>query len=175
MQTELGAASVVVFDHTIRGPNAARDPVLRVHNDYTVRSAAQRVRDLFPQDADRLLQHRFAIVNVWRPIGRPVAASPLAVCDAASFTDADLIPTDLVYSDRVGETASVQFNPSHRWVYFSGMRPDEVLLIKCHDSANDGRARLSFHSAFADPTTPTDAPPRESIELRTLVFFPPSV
>ena len=77
----------------------------------------------------------------------------------------------LVYANRVGETASVQFSPSHRWVYFSGMRPDEVLLIKCHDSATDGRARLSFHSAFEDPNTPADAPPRESIELRTLVFF----
>jgi hypothetical protein len=173
VQAELGATSVVVFDHTIRGPNSAREPVLRVHNDYTVRSAAQRVRDLFPDTAEALLRNRFAIVNVWRPIGRPVVASPLALCDATSFTDADLIPTDLVYADRVGETASVQFNPSHRWVYFSGMRPDEVLLIKCHDSAADGRARLSFHSAFADPTTPADAPPRESIELRTLVFFAP--
>jgi hypothetical protein len=171
VQAELGATSVVVFDHTIRGPNRARDPVLRVHNDYTVRSAAQRVRDLLPQDAEALLRNRFAVVNLWRPIGRPVVASPLALCDAASFTYADLIPTDLVYSDRIGETASVRFNPSHRWVYFSGMRPDEVLLIKCHDSATDGRARLSFHSAFADPTTPADAPPRESIELRTLVFF----
>jgi hypothetical protein len=169
--SELSAEFVVVFDHTIRGPNSAREPVLRVHNDYTERSAAQRVRDLLPERAEELLKRRFAVVNLWRPIGRPVVASPLALCDATSFTDADLIPTDLVYSDRVGETASVQFNPSHRWVYFSGMRPDEVLLIKCHDSADDGRARLSFHSAFVDPNTPADAPPRESIELRTLVFF----
>jgi hypothetical protein len=166
-----GATSVLVFDHTIRGPNSAREPVLRVHNDYTVRSAAQRVRDLLPDRADALLRRRFAIINLWRPIGRPVIASPLALCDATSFTDDDLIPTDLVYSDRVGETASVRFSPSHHWVYFSAMRPDEALLIKCHDSADDGRARLSFHSAFADPTTPPDAPPRESIELRTLVFF----
>ena len=171
VRAETGAASVVVFDHTIRGPNSAREPVLRVHNDYTVRSAAQRVRDLLPDQAEALLQRRFAIINLWRPIGRPVVASPLALCDATSFTDDDLIPTDLVYNDRVGETASVQFNPSHRWVYFSGMRPDELLLIKCHDSATDGRARLSFHSAFVDPNTPADAPPRESIELRTLVFF----
>jgi hypothetical protein len=171
VRAETGAESVVVFDHTIRGPNSPREPVLRVHNDYTDRSAAQRVRDLLPQQADALLRKRFAIVNLWRPIGRPVVASPLALCDAESFTDADLMPTDLVYADRVGETASVRFSPSHRWVYFSGMRPDEVLLIKCHDSASDGRARLSFHTAFADPTTPADAPPRESIELRTLVFF----
>ena len=166
-----GATSVVVFDHTIRRPNTSREPVLRVHNDYTDKSAAQRVRDLLPDQAESLLQRRFAIINLWRPIGRPVVASPLALCDATSFTDADLIPTDLVYTDRVGETASVQFNPAHHWVYFSNMRPDEALLIKCHDSATDGRARLSFHSAFNDPNTPADAPPRESIELRTLVFF----
>ncbi len=171
LRSELGAARVVVFDHTIRGPNASREPVLRVHNDYTVRSAAQRVRDLLPDEADDLLSRRFAIVNVWRPIGRPVLASPLALCDATSFTDDDLVATGLVYHDRLGETSSVRFNPSHRWVYFSRMRPDEVLLIKCHDSATDGRARLSFHTAFEDPTTPADAPPRESIELRTLVFF----
>jgi len=31
-------------------------------------------------------------------------------------------------------------------------------------------ARLTLHSAFIDPTVPADAPPRESIEVRTLVF-----
>jgi hypothetical protein len=31
-------------------------------------------------------------------------------------------------------------------------------------------ARFTPHSAFIDPTAPTDAPPRESIEVRTLVF-----
>jgi hypothetical protein len=53
------------------------------------------------------------------------------------------------------------------------MQADEVLLIRVHDSANDGRARLSFHTSFENPLTP-DAPPRESIEVRTLVFFPPA-
>jgi hypothetical protein len=51
------------------------------------------------------------------------------------------------------------------------MRTDEVMLIKCFDSADDGRARFVPHSAFVDPTAPADAPPRESIELRTLVFY----
>ena len=50
------------------------------------------------------------------------------------------------------------------------MTADEILLLKCFDSKVDGRARFAPHSAFADPTTPSDAPPRESIELRTLVF-----
>ena len=48
-----------------------------------------------------------------------------------------------------------------------------MILIRVHDSANDGRARLSFHTSFENPLAPTDAPPRESVEVRTLVFFPP--
>jgi hypothetical protein len=51
------------------------------------------------------------------------------------------------------------------------MRSDEVMLIKCYDSVADGRARFVPHSAFVDPTTPAGSPPRESIELRTLVFY----
>ena len=41
------------------------------------------------------------------------------------------------------------------------------------DQKTFGRARLSFHTSFENPLTP-DAPPRESIEVRTLVFFPPA-
>jgi hypothetical protein len=43
-------------------------------------------------------------------------------------------------------------------------------LLKCYDSATDGRTRFGPHTAFVDPTTPAGTPPRESIELRTLVF-----
>ena len=60
-----------------------------------------------------------------------------------------------------------------QWTHTELMQTDEVLLIRVHDSANDGRARLSFHTSFENPLTP-GAPPRESIEVRTLVFFPPA-
>jgi hypothetical protein len=166
-----GAARVVVFDHTLRGPNQPREPVMRVHNDYTEKSAPQRVRDLVPAEADELLTHRFVFINVWRPIANTVIDTPLALCDATSFDEDDLIMTDLVYKDRVGEIASVRHSPKHRWVFFSRMTPDEVVLIKCHDTARDGRARISFHSAFVDPTAPVAAKPRQSIELRTIAFF----
>lgn len=71
----------------------------------------------------------------------------------------------------MGETFSVRHNPRHAWVYFPHQLPSEALLIKGYDSATDGRARLSFHGAFDDPSSPPDAPPRESIEVRTLVFW----
>jgi len=175
LRDAVGASRVFVFDHGVR--NAARDgagvPSRRVHNDHTVNSAPRRVRDHLGADADELLKHRFGIVNVWRPIRGPVLESPLALCDARSFTDADLIASDLVYPHVRGETSSVEFNPEHRWYYFSEMQADEVLLIRVHDSAEDGRARLSFHTSFENPAAPPDAPPRESIEVRALVFFPP--
>jgi hypothetical protein len=174
LREKLGASRVFVFDHNVRnaGRPDASDPVRRVHNDHTVNSAPRRVRDHLGDDAAALLQHRFGIVNVWRPIRGPVQDSPLALCDARSFTDGDLVATDLVYAHLRGETSSVAYNPAHRWYYFSEMQPDEVVLIRVHDNAADGRARLSFHTAFDNPLA-TGAPPRESIEVRALVFFPP--
>ncbi|HEX3864303.1 MAG TPA: CmcJ/NvfI family oxidoreductase [Stellaceae bacterium] len=173
LRDTLGASRVFVFDHNVR--NAERGlaaPSRQVHNDHTVNSAPRRVRDHLGADADELLQHRFGIVNVWRPVRGPIQDSPLALCDARSFTDDDLIASDLVYRHVRGETSRVAYNPAHRWYYFSQMQTDEVLFIRVHDSANDGRARLSFHTSFENPLTP-DAPPRESIEARALVFFPP--
>jgi hypothetical protein len=48
------------------------------------------------------------------------------------------------------------------------------VLIRCYDSAPQGEARFSAHTGFDDPTTPPDTPPRESLEVRMLVFFPPA-
>ncbi len=56
--------------------------------------------------------------------------------------------------------------------YIPHQRNDEVLLLKCYDS-DERAARFTAHSAFADPTSPPDAPSRESIEARTIVFFAP--
>ena len=158
-----------------RDATAVREAVQRVHNDYTVKSGPQRVRDLFPADeAEWLLRHRVAMVNVWRPIRGPVRDMPLAVADAASIAFDDLVPSDLIYRDRVGETYGVSFSPRHRWFYFPEMTPDEALFIKVYDS-DARRARFSAHTAFADPTAPADAAPRESIEVRTFAFFAPAL
>jgi hypothetical protein len=176
-----GAIKVVVFDHNVRdarraqqGENNAKEPVKRVHNDFTAKSGYSRARAELEargiENVAQLLQHRFSVVNVWRPIAEPVQESPLAVCDAQSIAPTDLVAGDLVYRDRIGETYAITYNPSHRWFYFPQQRRSEVLLIKCFDSAEDGRARFAAHSAFEDPTTPPNVPPRESIELRTIIF-----
>jgi hypothetical protein len=174
-----GAAQVHVFDHNVRSrpmakrrENGAQEPVRLAHNDYTLKSGPQRVRDLLPDQADALLRNRFAVMNVWRPIRGPVKESPLAVCDAQSMVQEDFVAHTLKYRDREGEVYSVAFNPSHRWYYLPNQRKEEVLVFKGYDS--DPRcARFTAHSAFEDPTSPPDAAPRESIEVRTLVFFAP--
>lgn len=173
-----GASRVVVFDHTLRTGNRnkqlemkIREPVKAVHNDYTEASAPQRVRDLLPDEAGELLRHRFQVIQVWRPVGVPAARSPLGICDARSIAGRDLLLTELHYGDRVGEIYHIAYNPAHRWFYFPVMQPEEVLVFKCYDSHAGARARFTAHSAFEDPTTPEDAPPRESIEARTLAFF----
>jgi hypothetical protein len=175
-----GADRIVIFDHTIRRripgiedrkTGAPRQPVSRVHNDYTVRSAPQRVRDVVGGEAAELLRRRFAIINVWRPIRGPLEDAPLAICDARSVSPPDLVATDLVYPDRTGEIYNVTFSPTHRWFYAPRMGIDEAFAFKVYDSAEDGRARFAPHAAFHDPTAPASPLPRESIELRALVFY----
>src|SRR5690242_19198669 len=112
-----GAARVLVFDYNLRcrarakqGERGIQEPVKVVHNDYTLKSGPQRVRDLLPNEADALLKKRFAVINVWRPIRGPVKDTPLAVCDAQSIAREDFVIHDLIYRDRKGEVYSIAFN-----------------------------------------------------------------
>jgi hypothetical protein len=180
LKAATGAVEVVIFDHTLRSASAGqraatgvREPVRYVHNDYTPWSGRRGVTDhLEAEHAAERLKGRHAVINVWRPIRGSVEEAPLAVCDAQSIAPNDLVPTDLVYPDRVGEVYSLTYNPEHRWFYYPAMAPGEVLLIKTYDSLEDGRARFTAHTAFDDPTTASDAAPRESIEVRALIFYP---
>jgi hypothetical protein len=174
-----GAERVVVFDHIVRNPvlaergeKGARAPAKIVHNDYSLKSAPRRVRDHLPEEADLLLKNRFAEINVWRAIRGPIESSPLALCDARSLDLEDSVPTDLVYRERVGETLGFLCNPKHRWYYFPRMQRNEAILLKCYDSNDDGSARFTAHTSFEDPNSPANAAPRESIEVRALVFWP---
>lgn len=174
-----GAAKAIVFDHTIRVDDGelqqerkVRAPVRSVHNDFTVASAEQRVRDLLPPaEAGQRLSRRFASINVWRPLVGPVETSPLAICEFGSIRDDDLIAAERRYQDRVGGIYYLAHNPDQRWYYFPKMKRDEIVLLKCYDSLTDGTARWTAHGAFDDPEAPEGAAPRESIEIRTLVFF----
>jgi hypothetical protein len=180
LKKQTGADKVVIFDHVVRNADkakrhedGAREYAAAVHNDYSLNSAPRRVLAHVPDQAVELLKHRFAEINVWRAISRPIEQSPLAICDAQSIDLKDVVATDLVYPHRVGETYAFTYNPAHRWVLFPKLKPGEAILPKCYDSKEDGRARFIAHTSFRDPTSPPNAPARESIELRALIFFAP--
>ncbi|KAF2661039.1 hypothetical protein K491DRAFT_588114 [Lophiostoma macrostomum CBS 122681] len=176
-----GASRIFIFDHTLRrqpvdatavkagdSRAALRGPVQRVHIDQSYAAALSRVPHHLPEEADKLLQGRVEIINVWRPI-KTVQRDPLAVAEADSVDDKDLVVTELIYPNRRGETLAVKYDPGHRWFYKNQLTPDEVILIKCFDSKKDGRARRVPHTAFEIPGT-QDKEGRESIEVRALVF-----
>jgi hypothetical protein len=178
IKAESGARRVVVFDHTLRtaddelrASKGIREVVRRVHNDYTEWSAPQRVRDILPDEAEELLQRRFAIIQVWRPIRYPVETYPLAMADAQTLSPQDMVVSERRAPGRIGQTYAIKYNPTHKWYWFPRMRREEALVFKVFDSLKDGRARWTAHTAFADPTSPPQARPRESIEIRTLAFF----
>ena len=178
IQKVSGARRVHVFDHTLRSGDEGereakllREPVLSAHNDYTDWSGPNRVRELLPEEAETLLKGRFAIIQVWRAINQPIQSNPLAIADAKSVAEEDLLIAERRYPHRVGQTYRLKYNPRHRWFYFPQMRRDEALVFKVYDSEKDGRARFTPHTAFDDPSTPPGAPPRQSIEARALAFF----
>jgi hypothetical protein len=174
-----GASRVVVFDHTLRRraegvddrtPGLPRQPANRAHVDQTIWSGPQRIREVMGDQAEALLAHRAAIINVWRPIAYAARDWPLALGDARSIAPDDLIAMDLIFPHRRGEIYGVAHSPGQRWLYVPDLQPDEAVLIKCWDS-DASVARFAPHTAFADPTTPADTPPRQSIEFRTMTFF----
>src|SRR5260370_29531492 len=117
-----GASRIYIFDHLQRrrvagqqdrSRSGPRQPATRVHVDHTARSGPQRVRDLMGDEAEELLKGRVQVINMWRPIRGPLRDAPLAVCDSRTVAANDLVPSDLVYRERVGETYSVRYNPAH--------------------------------------------------------------
>lgn len=174
-----GASKVVVFDHTIRITDdesqrisGARPTVKGVHNDYTERSAPVRLREIVGDaEAERRMKKRWAIVQVWRPIRGPVLIDPLGICDGRSIPQKNFILVERRYRYRTGEVYHIAYDPNHRWYYFPRMTQNEALVFKVFDSDMTKPSRFTAHSAFDDPNTPPDAPPRESIETRTFAFF----
>lgn len=178
-----GAKRVYVFDHTIRTKanqqkaitdeknTSARAPVMLVHCDYTAESGPLRVKQLLDGEADHLLKNRVAFYNVWKPIRNTVLERPLAMCEVPTSPNADFFKLHLRYRDRNGENYVMRHSPSHKWWYFPKMTTDQVIILKTYESETDGRARFVGHTAFEDPTSPPDAPTRESVEIRTMAFF----
>lgn len=176
-----GADKVITFGTMIRTNRKDTPqgnlPAFGAHvdyGDYTVRQFAIDI--LGQEEAERWLTGRYMLINVWRPIS-VVQRSPFAVCDASTVKAADLNNSEVRggLGDPNRPTLyghAVAFNPDQRWYYVPQMRPEEVLVFKLYDS-DPSAVQWTAHTAFEHPDTAPDAPPRESIEIRTISFFRP--
>ncbi len=178
IKTKLDAEQVIAFDANVRSREIIEKvpfenrPLVVVHGDYTEQSAPQRVLEVASDEIRlRFAGRRYALINLWKPIYNNVQESPLALCECQSVATRDYIRTVLRYPDRDGQFFMVRANPDHRWVYFPEMTEAECLLIRCFDSNKHCDSRFVIHTAFADPSSHPEARVRESIEIRTIVFY----
>jgi hypothetical protein len=157
------------------GASGTTYPAKQVHSDYTRVSGPAAVRSLLPADeAPVWLAKRYAVYSLWRAFSQPPQDVPLALCEAPSVAPEDAVLSDVVIGPPgkqiVFEGCNFRYNRNHRWIYFRDMHRDELLLIKAYDS-DERRAWRVPHTGFLDPSAPSDAPPRESVDIRAVAFF----
>ena len=171
LRDTLGAAEVVVFDHTVRvdDPNSDRKPARNVHSDYSTEGAERRLVDVLGEArAANWAEGHYGFINVWRPVGAPINSAPLGFVRPSTVKAEDWILIDLIYPDRRGHIMGLAANDAHERVYRSRMTPDEVALFNIYD--NRGLASVG-HSAIDLVEDASITSVRQSIESRTLVRY----
>ena len=176
VQKLIGADEVFITNHLIRTEDKSdfnKAYARFVHCDYsqkTARSASINLLKNRNLDENAYENAEFAWFNTWQPFDHPVQENPLAVLDASTIQEGDIV--DYVYGGTgKSSTSSMPLRrEQHQFYYYKDMRPDEVLLIKQLDTRS-GRAGVSPHTSFIDPTSPIDALPRRSIEVRMMAVF----
>ncbi len=173
-----GAAHAIAFGPVARSDDPAnkqgRLPAFGAHVDYGRPTVEEQVRIVLGKEADYWLQKRVVLMNFWRPI-TTVYRTPLALCDASSVLATDLHDSEIRggLDDPTRPPLfgfNLSYNPQHRWYYVKEMRPDETFAFKLYDS-DASAPQWTGHTAFNDPETAVDAPPRQSMEVRTISFI----
>jgi len=148
-------------------------PARFAHVDVSDTTAAEFATRSWPEGKAEV--KRYAHYNIWRAISPAPQDVPLALCDARSVADEDLLPADAIF-DRDGvdvwsfEGLVVAHSPAHRWHWFRDLGRDEVIVFKTNDS-DPARAHSVPHVAFDDPDCAPDVPPRASIEMRAIAYW----
>lgn len=184
MCNSTGASKVIVFNHIIRtGSSSLVDdkaylsgppgPAPRVHIDQTPKGANQLLKRILTHDVvAEVSSSRWQIINAWRPL-KTIQKDPLAVTDSTTVPESDLVPLKRLYpGDQEGENCAVKADgvSHHRWYYIYQQKPDEVLIIKQHDSDLKAKTRGIPHSSFSFPGT-EHLENRNSIEVRAIVCY----
>lgn len=174
-----GGSEVFITQHVIRTEDTRdfnKAYARFLHCDYSLadpRDMAVRALEKKGLRPDDFVGREFAWYNSWQPFDNPVFKNPLAVVDAATLADDDVVDyyyTGYNTAGASGKSAMPLPNPAHRFCYVSRMATDELLFIKQLDTRGR-RTAVCPHTSFDDPTSPPDAPPRRSIEVRMMVAF----
>jgi len=187
---ETGADLVLGFGTQLRRAQGLAEgyqpPAADVHVDYWPERAAPMCDAMLRMAGREEVRWRRAMaINLWRVLTPPPQDYPLALCDARSVRDEEgvrnlmirvdtLPPRDAIPEaepdDPTLPAASVfPWSAAHRWYYFSGMTPDELLIFKLWDSARGEGWRVP-HTAFHDRQAAAPVP-RESLEYRLIAYW----
>ena len=149
-----------------------RQPAERAHVDYTNNSGLERAKQILKNKFPEFRKYRVVQINVWRPLCSKVLSSPLAIADASTINQKDLIETDQIFPDRIGEIYHLAYEKKQRWYWVSEMKNYEALIFKGWDSdASNKVVKFTPHTSFNIPNQKINDHPRQSIEARAFIVL----
>ncbi|KAJ5959310.1 uncharacterized protein N7479_006460 [Penicillium vulpinum] len=115
--------------------------------------------------------YRTRVLTVWRPLVDIVQTDPLVCCDTRTLSEQDYDVIQKVMNDSVEESMYLKWSPNHQWYWMSDQTRDDVLVMTVWDSKRPfERSAAVPHCSMVLPEHVPDAKPRESIELRFIVW-----
>ncbi|KIX07670.1 uncharacterized protein Z518_02324 [Rhinocladiella mackenziei CBS 650.93] len=115
-------------------------------------------------------KYRYRIVNTWRPLVERLDDNPLAFCDFRTVDKDDLLASDQIYAQLRTELYYLKYNKNQKWYWLSHQTPEEVMVMVMYDTKAGSGARFCPHVSFENPQADSQAPPRESVETRSIVL-----
>ncbi|TID23328.1 hypothetical protein E2P81_ATG02901 [Venturia nashicola] len=143
-----GANRIFIFHHTVRHQTADdRSSAHKTQGKDLSNNLSTLQRPILhglplprdpppPPSRPKLLQHRFQVHNIWRPIIKTIYKDPLIIAPAPpapSVPDPDFVGAALIYPDRKGGTFAVKSRKEHKWGFKYAQTTGEVTLIKCFE------------------------------------------
>ncbi|CAF1130689.1 unnamed protein product [Adineta steineri] len=185
LKQRLNASKVIVYNYAFRSRGLLqadekhddnhREPALYPHVDIASSAVQGLVKILLDtEEAEKAIQNRIQIMNVWRPLGSNVITQqPLTICDYSSVNADKDVHEYTVRGAKLhsaGLLMSRDAQDIHKWYYLSQMRSDEMFVFKMADTKSDV-ARFACHTAFINEQEAIPNVQQTSLEVRCLILY----
>ena len=183
LKKKFGYLDSFIFDLTRRSNSSKgaknqdgnRQPAERAHVDYTEKSGKKRAEDILGKNYFKEItssKKRIIQLNLWRPLCKTVLSSPIAFALPSSILKKDLVATDQIFPNRIGEIYHLSHNKNQKWFWVPNMKETEILLLKGWDSSNNKKVlKFTPHTAFNLLNQNIKKNPRDSIEARVFLVL----